>query len=470
MICVSIAPKNMKEARELLLKAGKLADVVEIRVENIVDLDIEQLLSQPRPGVIITNRPSVPTRRISEDKRIALLYKAIELGAEYIDIEYKSKKKIVLDIIKFSYLHKTKIILSYHNFSNVWRSVLHPYLGIKNLFPSYIKIATCANNISENLQIFRLLKVAKKEHIKLSAFCMGERGETSRILAPRFGGCITYCSLGEGDETAPGQIPVKKLLEVYNYRSINEQTKIFGLAGNPVSHSRGIYIHNKFFKKNKLNAVYVNFLTDDFGNFFRTYLEYLQGISITIPHKEEAAKLLKNRSDEAEATGSVNTIIKTTEGFVGYNTDALAAVMIFEKLLNGKSVAVLGTGGTARSAIYAAKKCGGNVHIFGRNLKKAKILAKKFKCEFSSLEDIQKIKKMDAIINTTPVGMVPNTDASPIPKTLLNKKMLVVDFVYTPKVTKLLRDAAETGCQIIPGTKIFESQAKLQQEFFKSVI
>lgn len=467
----------MEEARTLLLEAGNLADVVEIRVENIVDLDIEQLLSQPRPAVIITNRPSVPTlsvddstRRGSEGKRIALLYKAIELGAEHVDIEYESKKKIILDIIKFSYLHKTKIILSYHNFSKVWRNVSYPYLGIKNLFPSYIKIATCANDISENLQIFRLLKVAKKAHIKLSAFCMGERGEISRILAPRFGGCITYCSLDEGDETAPGQIPVKKLLDVYNYKSINEQTKIFGLAGNPVSHSKGIYVHNKFFKKNNLNAVYVNFLVDDFGNFFRTYSMYFQGISVTIPHKERAAKLLKNRSNEAEATGSVNTIIKEADGFKGYNTDALAALKIFEKELNGKSVAVLGTGGTARSAIYAAKKCGANVRIFGRNLIKANMLAHKFECEYSPFDEIQKIKEMDAIINTTPVGMEPDIDASPMPKYLLNKKMLVIDFVYTPKITKLLRDAAETGCQIIQGTKIFEAQAKLQQKLFKSVI
>ncbi len=463
----------MKEARKILKKAGKLAELVEIRIENIIDIDIEQLLSQPRPEVIITNRPSIlPTRSGSgsEEKRIALLYKAIKAGAEYVDIEIKAGKMVISNLKRFAVHYKTKVIISHHYFSNTPADILNAYIRLKAARPHIIKLVTYANDICDNLRIFNLLQTAKKGHHRLSAFCMGEKGEISRILAPRFGGYITYCSLDEGDETAPGQIPIKKLLDVYNYRSINEQTKIFGLAGNPVSHSKGIFVHNKFFKKNNLNAVYVNFLADDFEIFFRTYSKYLQGISVTIPFKEKAAKLLKNRSDEAEATGSVNTIIKEADGFKGYNTDALAAVRIFEKLLNGKSVAVLGTGGTARSAIYAAKKCGANVHIFGRNLKKANMLALKFECEYSPFDEIQKIKFLDAIINTTSVGMEPNIDASPIPKKLLNKKMLIVDFVYTPKITKLLSDAHQCGCQIITGTKIFETQAKLQQELFKSVI
>lgn len=473
MICVSIAPKNMSEARALLMKAGKLADVVEIRVENIVDLDIEQLLSQPRPDVIITNRPSaLPTRSgsQSEGKRIALLYKAIEAGAEYVDIEYESKNKYVVDLIKFSFFYKAKIILSHHNFNKTSSSLMRQYGYLKKLFPSYIKIVTYANDISDNQKIFHILKLAKNEHVKLSAFCMGEKGEISRILAPRFGSYITYCSLEKSKETAPGQIPVNELLNIYNYKSINEETKIFGLVGNPVSHSKGIYVHNKFFKNNNLNAVYVNFMVDDFKKFFSSFSKYIQGISVTIPYKEKAVQFIKKLSDEVQATGSVNTILKTTEGFVGYNTDALAAIQIFKETLENKSVAILGTGGTARSAVYAAKKCGGKVRIFGRNLNKAKILAKKFKCEYSSFEEIQEVKKMDVIINTTSVGMEPNTEASPIPPKLLNKKMLVIDFVYTPKVTKLLNDAKKCGCQIIAGTKLFEVQAKLQQQLFKSVI
>ncbi|MDP2208969.1 MAG: type I 3-dehydroquinate dehydratase [Bacteroidota bacterium] len=471
MICVSIAPKNMKEARSLLIKAGELADVVEIRVENIVDLDIEHLLFQPRPDVIITNRPSIPTKSGSEKKRIALLYKAIKAGAEYVDIERTAGKIVVSDIVRFASQCKTQVIISYHNFSHTSsEDILDVYIRLKAARPHIIKLVTYANKIYDNLRIFNLLQTAIKGHYRMSCFCMGEKGEISRILAPRFGGYITYCSLDEGDETAPGQIPVKKLLDVYNYRSINEQTKIFGLVGNPVSHSRGIYIHNKYFKQNNLNAVYVNFLADDFGNFFSAYSKYLQGLSVTIPHKEKATRLMESRSYEAEATGSVNTIIKEADSFKGYNTDALAAVLIFEKLLNGKSVAVLGTGGTARSAIYAAKKCGASVHIFGRDLKKANMLALNFECEYSPFDEIQKIKFMDVIINTTPVGMEPDSDASPIPQNLLNKEMLVVDFVYTPEITKLLSDAHQCGCQIIPGTKIFETQAKLQQELFKSVI
>lgn len=467
MICVSIAPKNMKEARNLLSIAGKLANIVEIRIENIADLDIEQLLSQPRPEVIITNRSSTI---YSKDNRMALLYKAIEAGAEYVDIEIEAGKKQVSDIVQFSKINKSKIILSYHNNSDTPKTLLQIYKRLKLFNPSIIKIVTQANSINDNEKIFKLLEKSQRDDVCLAAFCMGEKGEISRILTPCFGGSVTYSSLDEEKETAPGQIPVNKLLNVYNYNSINKRTKIFGLVGNRVSQSRGIYVHNNFFKQNNLNAVYVNFLVEDFENYFKVYSKYFHGISITIPFKEKAAKLMKNSSDEAKATGSVNTIIKESDGFRGYNTDTLAAVNIFKNLLENKSVAVLGTGGTARSAIYAAKKCGAKVHIFGRNLLKAYSLALKFECEYSSFNEIQKIKSMDVIINTTSVGMEPDIDTSPIPKKLLNKKMLVVDFVYTPKITKLLRDARRVGCKIIQGTKIFKTQAELQQKLFKSVI
>lgn len=467
MICVSIAPTNMKEARTLLKRAGKLADVVEIRVEKIVGLDIQKLLSQPRPDVIITNRPS---KNYTEKDRIALFYKAIQAGAEYVDFEMEAGKAAIFELLRFAIMHDSQVILSYHRFSDTTLTIMGKYFSLQEARPNIIKLVTFANDICDNLVIFKLLKRAETWHQRMSSFCMGEKGEISRILAPRFGGYITYTSLNEGDETAPGQIPVKKLLDVYNYRAINRETKIFGLVGNPVSHSQGIYVHNKYFKKNNLNAVYVNFFAKDFEKFFRAYSQLIQGISITLPHKLKAAKFLKKLSDEARATLSVNTIIKEADGLRGYNTDALAAVKIFRGKFINKSVAILGTGGTARSAIYAAKKCGGNVHIFGRNLQKAKVLASKFDCEYSPFDEIQKIKEMDVIINTTPVGMEPNIDASPIPQELLTKQMLVVDFVYTPKITKLLNDAHQCGCQIIHGTKIFEAQAKLQQELFKSVV
>jgi 3-dehydroquinate dehydratase/shikimate dehydrogenase len=468
MICVSIAPKNMKEAQSQLLEAGKLADVVEVRIESIADLNIDELLKQPRQEVIITNRSS--QKKYSKIDLVSILYRAIEAGAEYVDIEIRAGTTVISNLMRFAVEYGTQLIISHHCFSKTPNDIFSPYSRMKKLRPHIIKLVSYANDICDNIRIFNLLEMAKKGHYRLSCFSMGEKGEISRILAPRFKGYITYCSHEEGSETAQGQIPVNKLLNVYNYSSINEQTKIFGLVGNPVSHSRGIYIHNEFFKINNLNAVYVNFLVDDFRKYFRRFIKYVHGMSITIPHKENAVIILKNLSPEAEATKSVNTIIKTNQRITGYNTDALAAIKILKKKLEDKSVAVLGTGGTARSAIYAAKSTGAIVTVFGRNIKKAKRLSREFACGFSSIEEMGKIKKMDVIINTTPVGMQPDINSSPIPKEILNKNMLVVDFVYTPPVTKLLKDARNCGCEIIPGTKIFKEQAKLQQELFKSVI
>ena len=458
----------MREGRSLLKKANRFTDLVEIRLENITDLDLEKLLRHPRPKVIITNRTN---GRYSESERFTILLNAVKYGAEYVDIEIESGKALINKFKNYisEEKSKTKLILSYHNFNETPKNLSTIYSQIKSCNADIIKVAVYANDISDNIKIFKLLERANKENIKLAAFCLGGKGEISRILAPRFGGQITYCSLLAGKETAEGQIPVEKLLSVYNYSSINAKTKIFGLVGNPVSHSRGIYIHNEFFKKNKLNAVYVNFLADDISRTIHLFKSYVLGLSVTIPFKEVAVKSVNRLSPEAQKTKAVNTIKFINQKLVGYNTDVLGLTELLRNRIRGKNVVVFGTGGSARSAVVAAKSENGKVIVMGRNPNKAQILAEEFNCGYDKIESLPNIK-FDVFINATPIGMVPKTNFSPILPGLLKPNMLVVDFVYTPPMTKLVRDAKKHGCKTISGVEIFKRQAKLQQKIFKSAV
>ena len=458
----------MREGLSLLKRAHRFTDLVEIRLENIADLDLEKLLRHPRPKVIITNRAN---GRYSNSERFDILLGAVKLGAEFVDIEIESGKAVINKFKNWISEEKseTKLILSYHNFNETPKNLSAIYSQIKSQNADIIKVAVYANDVTDNVKIFKLLERAKKENIKLAAFCLGEKGEISRILAPRFGGQITYCSLITEKETAEGQMPVEKLLNIYNYMSINAKTKIFGLVGNPVSHSRGIYVHNEFFKRNKLNAVYVNFLVDVFSKSNQLFTPYISGLSVTIPFKEVAAKSVNRLSPEAQNTQAVNTIKLINQKLVGYNTDVLGLTELLRNRIHGKNVVVFGTGGSARSAIVAAKSERGKVIVVGRNPNKARALAEEFDCGYEKIESLPNIK-FDVFINATPIGMVPKINSSPILPGLLKPHTLVVDFVYTPPVTKLLRDAKIRRCKTISGVDIFKRQAKLQQKIFKSVI
>lgn len=472
MICISIAPKSMRQAELLIDKASKKTELVEIRLENINNLNLEKIVTTSRVKKIITIRPN---DNYSKGERIALLSEAIRLGAEYVDIELDSGNAAVKNILDETKKYNTKVILSYHNFKKVPRNLERIYEKLKLFQADIIKIAVFANDITDNLQIFKLLNRAKKERVNLIALCLSEKGEISRIFASKFGSYLTYCSLDEGLETATGQISIDKMERVFNYHQINKKTKIFGLAGNPISHSKGVYFHNEYFFKKKANAVYVNILVGDFKNFISLYKKYFSGLSITIPFKEVASKSVDQLSDEAKNIKSINTIIKKNNKLFGYNTDAEALLKILKDAnTRGKAAAILGTGGTARTAIYCFKKTGANVIIFGRNSSKAKMLAKEFDCSYSNLKSLTEKfvekDKIDILINTTTIGMLPNINSMPISPKILNKNMLVVDFVYTPSNTKLIKSAIKKGCKTINGLEIFEKQAKLQQKLFTSII
>ncbi len=465
MICVSVIVDKPKKFLTLYNKISSIYELIELRVDKVYDIDLKNLLVHPRPKIIYTLRD----KSIGENERLNLFTSAIDSKVDFIDIDIEMLTANMQKLIKYAKEKNTKVILSYHNFEKTPDELPKIYNKLKLYSPDYIKIACYANDIGDNIKIFKLLKQKKNETSKLIAFCMGEKGEISRILSPKFGSAITYASLKPELETAEGQIPVQQLESVYNYHQINPDTKIFGLVGNPVKQSQGIYTHNRVFKYNRLNAVYVNFLVDKFPKFIKEYKPIITGLSITKPFKEVAIKFLDEISEEVKEIGAVNTIIKKNNKLFGYNTDAMALMSLLPENLSRKTVAVLGTGGAARSAIYSAIKKKANVIVFGRDQIKAKNLAKHFGCEYDKLSNIPN-HKFKVLINATSVGMMPDYTDSPVDEKILKQGMLVVDFVYNPAITRLLIFAKSKGCDIIKGLDIFKKQASLQRNFFRRAI
>lgn len=244
---------------------------------------------------------------------------------------------------------------------------------------------------------------------------------------------------------------------------------LYGIVGDPVEHSLSPVMHNTAFQALGIKAMYKQFsvASEDLENFIKYKArKEIAGLSVTIPHKTTVIRYLDEIEATAQAVGAVNTIINKNGYLIGTNTDWIGILKPLKKYgnLREKKVIVLGNGGAARAAIYALKKVGAKIVILGRNIVRARKLAAKFECLADSLKNIA-LYEADVLINTTSVGMEANEE-SLVPEKFFKKNTIVFDVVYKPKMTKLLRDAKEAGCEIITGDNMLLHQAIAQFELW----
>ncbi|MFI5253571.1 MAG: type I 3-dehydroquinate dehydratase [Bacteroidota bacterium] len=470
-ICLSIAPTSLQAARDEIEHPHSYADLIEIRVDGLSNINMAELLRRPRAPVIITNRISEEGGKFRGNAReeFEILSQAAKNGAEYIDIEWKWGKSFI-DRLRLE-IKSCKLIISHHNMEKTPQNLKTIYNNIKKTKPDIIKIAARARTISDNIKFFDLLSLARKDKRQLSALCMGEYGQISRILSGMFGSAIIYASKDDSTPTAPGQISIDELQNVFHVSKLDASTNVFGLVGNPVNQSKGIYYHNAVFQKKGVNAVYVNFLADNIGSFVEKYRNLVRGLSVTMPFKKEIVSHLDEITGNAKTLGVVNTVVKHNNKLIGYNTDYMAVELLLQSIsgMRKKHVVILGTGSVAKTMATAALARGSEVTIVGRSLAKAQALATELRCGYDVLEELSSFP-CDILMNATPSGMVSSPDRMIIPRGYLRKNMVVFDAVYAPEITPLLKQALETGCKIITGVQFFHRQANLQSKLFIDAI
>lgn len=449
------------------VKKSNDADLIEIRLDYLKEYErkkIEGIIKKIGKPIIITCRKKSEFGLFEGDekKRLEILKNFIDGNADFIDVEYSSNKPFIKKLILNK--GKSKIIVSYHNLKETPNDVKKIYGDIEMLNPDLIKIVTNANSITDNFKIFELIKIAKKENKKLISFCMGSYGQFSRILSIILGSEVTYASIEKGKESASGQLTVKEMADDYRIKKLNNETKIFGLIGNPVEHSCSHIIHNTAFENIGINAVYLKFRVDKLKEFIEYFKKLnIGGFSVTIPHKIEVMKYLDEIDSNAKEIGAVNTIVVKNKRLIGCNTDCDGAMQALKAKteLKGKKVILLGAGGSARAICYGLKQEKSIVTIFNRTIESSKLLAAYFDCDYGSLKDLKKFD-YDVLINTTPVGMYPNINFSPIPKKLILKDALVFDIIFNPYKTKLLKEAEKRNCKTISGVEMLINGAALQ--------
>jgi shikimate dehydrogenase len=267
---------------------------------------------------------------------------------------------------------------------------------------------------------------------------------------------------------------------------INAHTQFCGVIGNPVEHSLSPAIHNAAFQKLGLNFVYLAFRVKAIGDAIKGLrsLGNFRGASVTIPHKVASVPFLDSVETIARHIGAINTIVAADGVLTGYNTDATGALRALREggvTLKGRQVLVLGSGGAARAIAFALGREAGinRLTILGIDDRERTDLARDLQSKTgmvvqeSSLDEStlqQFLPNAHVLIHCTPIGMSPNVQETSVPAVLLHAGLTVMDIVYNPRDTQLLKDAKAAGCRTIPGFEMFLHQAVAQFELWTNQI
>ena len=254
---------------------------------------------------------------------------------------------------------------------------------------------------------------------------------------------------------------------------MDSQTELYGVIGNPVRHSLSPMIHNGAFRRLGWNAVYLAFEVKNVEEALRGIRGLgVRGVSVTIPFKTEVLPFLDKIEGLAKKVGAVNTIINRRGRLIGYNTDCEGALEALEEKmdLRGKRVVLLGAGGAARAIGFGLKERGVPLIVVNRSKERGWALSKELRCNYLPISSLARMKEgeleADILINATSLGMYPRDGETPIPKKFLKKGMVVMDIVYEPLQTRLLREAKEKGCVTVDGLEMLIRQGMAQFEIW----
>ncbi|MCF8078334.1 MAG: shikimate dehydrogenase [Desulfobacterales bacterium] len=240
--------------------------------------------------------------------------------------------------------------------------------------------------------------------------------------------------------------------------------KVYAVLGNPVAHSLSPVMLNRAFRETGYRGLYVALkVTDIAGAIAGVRALGFSGASVTVPHKVAVMDHLDEIDPTARAIGAVNTVVNQNGRLVGTNTDAEGAVAALKEKtrLKGRVLAVVGAGGAARAVAYGAVQEGAEIVIVNRSEARGRSLSRFIGCSFVPLVEFTGAG-VDILVNTTPVGMSPRIDQLPVDAGMLKKEMVVMDVVYNPMKTRLLKEAEKRGCKTVDGAAMFVYQGARQ--------
>jgi len=449
-LCATVTATTMADLRRRRdLVAG--ADLVELRLDGVTDVDVAGALDGRRGPVIVTCRPVWQGGQFDGDEatRVGLLEQAWALGAEFVDVEDGAADAFVARV------EGRRIVRSYHDFEGVPRDAEARLRRLAQSGAEVVKLAVTAHQLAD---VVRLGQLAAQVPGRGVLIAMGPAGVTSRVLAAKFGSLWTYA----GDAVAPGQLPLARMRDEFRVQAITRETAVYGVVGRPVEHSLSPTMHNAAFRAAGLDAVYVPLAAasfDDFAAFARAF--DVRGASVTAPFKQDAWTAAVSADPLAARLGAVNTLRAGANGWEARNTDVEGFLApLAGRDLSGQRVAVLGAGGAARAVTEAQRDRAARVTVHARRSDAARAVAEATGAGAGSWPPAP--DSWDVLVNTTPVGTTPDLSRAPIALDGTLAGRLVYDLVYNPPDTALLSRARALGAETLGGLPMLVAQAAAQ--------
>ena len=476
-ICVSVCAEKADEMIAKIKQAEEFADVIEVRFDCLPESEIDKVFEQlplTDKTYLMTYRPDDQggRRPITMDERVDFWFRTllkIEKHKFLIDHEFDTDFRM--------HLIASIIIVSFHDFSDISRDLDADYDLLSRLSRKKpLKFAVKANDITDGIAVWKLLAIAKSEKKQFIPIAMSDAGKWTRILGLAHGAFMTYASLETGDETAPGQVTARDMVEVYRVKELDENTQVFGVIGDPIAQSLSPYMHNPAFAELGMNSVFIPLLVKNIDEFMRRMVRRetrevelnFGGFSVTMPHKQSIMLHLDAIDPTAKAIGAVNTVKIIDGKLTGYNTDAHGFIIPLKENygdVKNARVAVFGAGGAARACVYALKLEGADVTVFARDPTKGKAFAVEFGVRSSESSDLS--DGFDILVDTTPLGMKGlQENESLFTADELSGVKFVFDLVTKLTDTPLVAEAKKAGIPAIGGLEMLIAQGEKQFEIW----
>lgn len=468
-ICAVVAAERSRSMWKQLERALRQTRTVELRLDWLLtEKEMQAFLrrlatERPRATLIATCRRREAGGRFRGTiaSQLLVLAEALRAGCGWCDLEIESSSQCPPELLEVL-IGQGRRLASSHFFrahSADWHSVAARLWRTR---PDAVKIAAKSCSLADGLKLLRLANGKRN----VVAIPMGEVALPLRCLALREGSALSYAPVEMA--TAPGQVPLDALKNLYRADRISRKTRVYGVIGDPIAHSLSPQLQNAGFQARKMDAVYLPFLVHDLRDFLSAVEPLgIRGFSVTLPYKQKILRHLDDCDSLAAAIGAVNTVVVRGAGkLYGYNTDYIGVLRALQLRISlpASRILIVGAGGAARAVAFALAQSGAAVCICARRAQEAKMLARAVGGEAVTRGRLRE-EFFDAIVNATPVGMFPAVERSPLTEHELNCR-LVFDLVYRPIETKLLQLAARRGIETISGLEMFLAQGAAQWEIW----
>jgi 3-dehydroquinate dehydratase/shikimate dehydrogenase len=448
LVCETVTADRLADLRRRRDRVVD-ADLVELRLDGIADLDVAGALEGRRRPAIVTCRPVWEGGRFdgTEEERLRVLAQAIRLGAEFVDVEWRADRS------SLPHGERTRVVLSHHDFDGPPADLADRVRAMQQEGPAIVKIAVMAHRATDCLRLREALG-GDAAHV---AIAMGSRGTITRAAPALFGSVWTYAG-----SAAPGQFPAHELVHTYRVGETTAATKVYALFGAPLGHSASPAMHNAAFGDLGLDAVYLPIEAGDADEALEVARAFgLGGASVTAPLKQPLLERAACVSDVARQIGAANTLRWTSRGLEAENFDAAGFLAPLDRRsyrLRGRQAVVLGAGGAARAAAWALRAHGAGVALSARREDRAAAVAAALHVQMAPWPPPP---GWDLLVNATPSGTWPHVGDAPLPQARV-RGGLVYDMVYNPLETTLLRWARAAGAEVIGGLEMLIAQARRQ--------